>query len=376
MDNIPLTVIRPNPYRNLDLYPLDRVQVAKLAESMKTNGDPWPGIIGRRVGDAVEIAFGHHRLEAARNLGVTHLPVEIRPLTDMMMAVMLAAENGTQRDSGLAPCLDAVAGMSMVLAEELMETGRGTPTSHSKGQAKRAMQNGNGIGWRQIMQQLPKGLYSRNQVNESLSLLKRSGRMARIITEARDRAEAEAAPDPVTAAQNERAVRKAAAAPVEFDARCAQVFVTGGHLRAFRDVVTGETVKPYLPVEQQFEFAKAVMQELRDLEHRPEITAMMIRDHVWTRIHSGTGIPRSKLRTAKERPSVQRITDGLNHIRRAVGDFKKGIGMLASALEEEEMPTDRQWERLEKFETVFLAGVSKMREARRPKLRVVKGGKR
>jgi len=375
MDNIPLTVIRPNPYRNLDLYPLDRVQVAKLAESMKTNGDPWPGIIGRRVGDAVEIAFGHHRLEAARDLGVTHLPVEIRPLTDMMMAVMLAAENGTQRDSGLAPCLDAVAGMSMVLAAELFcVPGNGDTPGRFK--ARVQLNHGNGIGERQITQQLPKGLYSKRQIGEALSLLKKSGRMARIIAEARDRAEAEATPDPVTAAQNERAVRKAAAVPVEFDARCAQVFVKDNHLMAFRDVVTGETVKPYLPVEQQFEFAKAVMQELRDLEHHPEITAMMIRDHVWTRVHSGTGIPRDKLRTAKERPSVQRISDGLNHIRRAVGDFKKGIGMLASALEEEEMPTDRQWERLEKFETVFLAGVSKMREARRPKLRVVKGGKR
>jgi hypothetical protein len=45
-------------------------------------------------------------------------------------------------------------------------------------------------------------------------------------------------------------------------------------------------------------------------------------------------------------------------------------------MEAGETLSEKQWQEWDRRETVLLAGVSKMRDVRRPKLRIVKGGKR
>jgi ParB-like chromosome segregation protein Spo0J len=53
----------------------------------------WEGIIGRRVGNRVQLDFGHHRIEAARRAGLTAIPIIIRDLNDEDMLRFLGREN-------------------------------------------------------------------------------------------------------------------------------------------------------------------------------------------------------------------------------------------------------------------------------------------
>jgi ParB-like chromosome segregation protein Spo0J len=87
--------LKPNPFRRLDEYPIDRDKVEALKESIEATGF-WSNIVGRAAGkDAVEIAYGHHRVEALMQLygpdGIVQ--VVVKPLTDDDMLRMMAREN-------------------------------------------------------------------------------------------------------------------------------------------------------------------------------------------------------------------------------------------------------------------------------------------
>ena len=62
--------VKPNPFRNLDSYPLNRQKIRELRKSIRKTGF-WANVVARinARGD-VEIAYGHHRIKAAqRELG-------------------------------------------------------------------------------------------------------------------------------------------------------------------------------------------------------------------------------------------------------------------------------------------------------------------
>jgi hypothetical protein len=86
--------LRPNPYRRLDQYPLDPDKVQKLKQSIETD-EFWANITGRRVGRYVEIAFGHHRLAAIRQLfkPTDKITIVIRELSNEQMIKLMAWEN-------------------------------------------------------------------------------------------------------------------------------------------------------------------------------------------------------------------------------------------------------------------------------------------
>lgn len=95
---VPLIVIDPNPFRDIDNYPLNELKVEELVESINMNGELWEGIIARPVaGNRVQIAFGHHRLEAARRAGHVTATVILRELTDLEMLRLMAHENGENK---------------------------------------------------------------------------------------------------------------------------------------------------------------------------------------------------------------------------------------------------------------------------------------
>jgi ParB-like chromosome segregation protein Spo0J len=87
--------IVPNAHRDMATYPLVEKKIESL---MRSINDPdvgfWEGIIARPAGTRVELAFGHHRLEAARRCGLTKLPVIIKDLTDQQMLQYMGRENG------------------------------------------------------------------------------------------------------------------------------------------------------------------------------------------------------------------------------------------------------------------------------------------
>ena len=67
---VPLRDIDRNPFRLLEQFPFSGRKIRALLASVADVG-LWEGVIGRRKGNKVEIAFGHYRIEAARQFGLT-----------------------------------------------------------------------------------------------------------------------------------------------------------------------------------------------------------------------------------------------------------------------------------------------------------------
>src|SRR4029077_1459467 len=93
--SIPIRDLLPNPFRNMKTYRINEEKVEELIASFKSTGF-WPNIVGRKKNGQVEIAYGHHRREAAKRLyGSTYkVEVIIQDLDDAKMIQMMASENG------------------------------------------------------------------------------------------------------------------------------------------------------------------------------------------------------------------------------------------------------------------------------------------
>lgn len=90
-----LAEVLPNPYRNLGSYTLQATRLEALEDSIEQTGF-WNNVIGRINQDGrFEIAYGHHRLEAAKRvLGEDYEHTfPTADLNDYTMLQMMAAEN-------------------------------------------------------------------------------------------------------------------------------------------------------------------------------------------------------------------------------------------------------------------------------------------
>jgi polyhydroxyalkanoate synthesis regulator phasin len=84
----------PNPYRDMDNYPINRVKVDALKASIKQTGF-WDNIVARNKDGQVQIAYGHHRLTALREAlsWDTEVDIPIKDLPDSTMIQIMANEN-------------------------------------------------------------------------------------------------------------------------------------------------------------------------------------------------------------------------------------------------------------------------------------------
>jgi ParB family transcriptional regulator, chromosome partitioning protein len=87
-----ITSIDANPFRLLAVYPYVDTKVASLVRSIEDVG-LWPSVIARRSGDRFQIAFGHHRIEAARQAKLGDVPLIIEELNDQQMLQYMGREN-------------------------------------------------------------------------------------------------------------------------------------------------------------------------------------------------------------------------------------------------------------------------------------------
>lgn len=101
---IALSKIQPNPFRHMGRYPIKRDKIDALKKSIKDTSF-WANIVGRSDGNGgVELAYGHHRLVALRELfdPSTKIDLIVRKLDDTSMAKIMANENmdewGSQAD--------------------------------------------------------------------------------------------------------------------------------------------------------------------------------------------------------------------------------------------------------------------------------------
>jgi len=77
---IKLKDLKPNPFRNFEQYPINQDKVKQLQTSIKET-EFWANILCREKNGDIEIAYGHHRLTALRNLYSPDLPpIKVPPV--------------------------------------------------------------------------------------------------------------------------------------------------------------------------------------------------------------------------------------------------------------------------------------------------------
>lgn len=92
LQSVPIEMIDHNPFRNVGNYPFVQRKVEALMRSIEVVG-LWEGLIGRQNGNRFELAFGHHRYEAARRLELPSIPIIVRDLNDEQMLSFMGREN-------------------------------------------------------------------------------------------------------------------------------------------------------------------------------------------------------------------------------------------------------------------------------------------
>jgi ParB-like chromosome segregation protein Spo0J len=62
-----LVDLKPNPYRDIGVYPFKREKIDVLKLSIDDTGF-WDNILARDHNGQIQIAYGHHRLKALQEL--------------------------------------------------------------------------------------------------------------------------------------------------------------------------------------------------------------------------------------------------------------------------------------------------------------------
>lgn len=82
-----------NPYRNITKYPIDRAKVDALKTSIKETTF-WDNILVRKADNGkFQIAYGHHRHIALKELKLQEVDIPCRKLSDAQMVKIMAEEN-------------------------------------------------------------------------------------------------------------------------------------------------------------------------------------------------------------------------------------------------------------------------------------------
>lgn len=126
--------LRPNPFREMDRYPIQRDKVDALRESFRSTGF-WGNIVARQNGKGYEIAYGHHRLLALKEeLGVrAKVSVIIQDLSDEVMLKMMIRENMQEYRSSAYVDLESVRAVVQAFGNGVIVLevpSRDTPRNH------------------------------------------------------------------------------------------------------------------------------------------------------------------------------------------------------------------------------------------------------
>jgi len=194
--------ILPNPHRNFEIDPIDPEHVNELANSYDELKD-FSTLTARPFGNKYQLACGHHRLEAMKQLGYKEVDVKIMDLDELNMTRVMARENMTQRGTRPSAIQDAVAASTEYIAEELLRyndyarfaelSDVGTFVQGLKAwQTTRGMINkGEGLGL-DLIHNFTGEIVGKRAIKEAIGSLKANGEVLTIINRVVDKLDREA----------------------------------------------------------------------------------------------------------------------------------------------------------------------------------------
>jgi flagellar biosynthesis GTPase FlhF len=190
---VQLKKLKPNPLRDFTVDPIERTKVAELAQSIQEDGF-WGGIVCRQINGDIEIAAGHHRVEAAIEAGIKSADLFVaEDLDDAAMVRIYARENATQRGNTATAQAGSVAAAVRVLAKMILG-GRLSPQLGRKSleHLRGNIASDRGIG-QDVVEEFLDGIpgVTSKVVEHQLANLKSSGHYARIIAEVKELIEEE-----------------------------------------------------------------------------------------------------------------------------------------------------------------------------------------
>lgn len=115
--------LRPNPFRNIATYPIDREKVENLKISMRKTGF-WPTVMARPSKEEegkYELAFGHHRHTALTELGYDEVDITVRDISDVHMIQMMADENFEYGQKDIRVVNETVASAKRYIENHIVE---------------------------------------------------------------------------------------------------------------------------------------------------------------------------------------------------------------------------------------------------------------
>lgn len=124
--------ILPNPHRNLALNPLKEDKIQELVESINDTGF-WDNVVVRKNDEGkYELAYGHHRLEAAKRSGLKEADFIIKEISNEKMLEMMSRENSETYANDLMSTIESVqAAVSAYAAGTLEHPDRLVPKNNS-----------------------------------------------------------------------------------------------------------------------------------------------------------------------------------------------------------------------------------------------------
>jgi len=160
--------LKPNPYRDMDNYPINQDKMQHLAASIKQTGF-WDNVIARKSNGEIQIAYGHHRLEALKKVmkPTDEVEVPIKDLTDALMIQIMAKENDNDWETCVAVTDETVRVAKRFLKEHPEEIKTKNPIDY-----KKASNSGVGKGyvWSPEAFQIGEFLeWGEHKVNDSLN---------------------------------------------------------------------------------------------------------------------------------------------------------------------------------------------------------------
>jgi len=135
----------PNPFRKIESYPIVRQAVEELKKSMEETG-VWVGIVARKAeqNSKYEIAFGHHRLAAIKELEIKEVPVDVQEIDDLRMVQQMAFENMSARKTNTQVITETVLSAREQIAKAL-DDWEWDHHTRSDGSLKRLFKNKKGF---------------------------------------------------------------------------------------------------------------------------------------------------------------------------------------------------------------------------------------